>query len=112
MSYNIYDTSITSPNLTVLFHFIVWKDAPGIRCFGYKQKYVTHIKRLIKPPEYLKLFVVIFDRSQIIIVLWFELIARRCQETMNNEIIEYQNINDIADINFPSIYVSKSLFMK
>ena len=83
MSYNIYDTSITSPNLTVLFHFIVWKDAPGIRCFGYKQKYVTHIKRLIKPPEYLKLFVVILDRSQMIIVLWLVLITRRCQETMN-----------------------------
>ena len=84
MSYNIYDTSITSPNLTVLFYFIVWKDAPGIQCFGYKQKYVTHIKRLIKPPEYLKLFVVIFDRSQIIIILRFELITRRCQEIIEN----------------------------
>ena len=83
MSYNIYNTSITSPNLTVLFHFIVWKDAPGIRYFGYKQKYVTHIKRLIKPPEYLKLFVVIFDRSQIIIILRFELITRRCQEIID-----------------------------
>ena len=83
MSYNIYDTSITSPNLTVLFHFIVWKDAPGIRCFGYKQKYVTHIKRLIKPPEYLKLFVVIFDSSQIIVILWFELITLKASQKMN-----------------------------
>ena len=83
MSYNIYDTSITSPKLTVLFHFIVWKDAPGIQCFGYKQKYVTHIKRLIKPPKYLKLFVVILDRSQIIITLRFELITRWCQEIID-----------------------------